>query len=130
MIEFLVDTSVWIDYFRDVGDCNFIDTLIDKNAIVTNDVILTELIPFIAAKKEALLEALLREIKLYPLEIRWEELRSIQGAALKKGINKIGLPDLIIAQNALQNNATLLTGDKHFDLLKKKTNLPLNLYVW
>ncbi|HFD31916.1 MAG TPA: PIN domain nuclease, partial [Gammaproteobacteria bacterium] len=44
---------------------------------------------------------------------------------LKSGANGVGIPDLIIAQNAKQNNCTIYSLDKHFRLLNKvlKVNL-------
>ncbi len=39
----LVDTSVWIDYFRTGNQSAELDDLIDENVIVTNDLILAEL---------------------------------------------------------------------------------------
>ncbi len=48
----LVDTSIWIDYFRN-GDSNHrLDYLIDENIVVTNNLILAELIPFLKIKKQ------------------------------------------------------------------------------
>ena len=48
----LVDSSVWIDYFRDGTHSGRLDHFIDENIIVTNDLILTELIPFLKLKKQ------------------------------------------------------------------------------
>ena len=42
----LVDTSIWIDYFRGGSNSAQVDFLIDENLLVTNDLILTELILF------------------------------------------------------------------------------------
>ena len=42
----LVDTSVWIEYFRSGNNFEKLDFLIDENLVVTNDLILAELIPF------------------------------------------------------------------------------------
>ena len=41
----LVDTSIWIDYFRDGDNSKDLDYLIDENLIVTNDIMLAELSP-------------------------------------------------------------------------------------
>lgn len=49
----LVDTSVWIDYFRTGNKSAELDDLIDENVIVINDLILTELIPFLKLKRQA-----------------------------------------------------------------------------
>ena len=43
----LVDTSVWIDYFRGAGDSEPLDYLINENLVVTNEIILAELVPFL-----------------------------------------------------------------------------------
>jgi len=51
-----------------------------------------------------------------PLEINWEQIRDYQLTNLTNGINKVGIPDLIIYQNAIANGSTLLTLDKHFQL--------------
>ena len=49
-MQILVDTSVWVDYFRSGLNSNDLDILIDENLIVTNDIILAELIPFLKKK--------------------------------------------------------------------------------
>ena len=41
----LVDTSVWVNYFRSGKDSGKLDFLIDENLIVINDLILAELVP-------------------------------------------------------------------------------------
>jgi len=38
---------------------------------------------------------------------------------LKHGINKVGIPDLIIVQNVLKNNLELFSFDAHFKLMQK-----------
>jgi len=48
----LVDTSMWIDYFRGENNPAQMDFFIDENLFVTNDLILTELIPLLKAKNE------------------------------------------------------------------------------
>ena len=49
-MEVLVDTSVWIDYFRIGTRSAELDDLIDENIIVTNDLIFAELISFLKLK--------------------------------------------------------------------------------
>ena len=44
-MQVLVDTSVWIEYFRTGKNAEKLDLLIDENIIVINDLILAELIP-------------------------------------------------------------------------------------
>jgi len=49
--EILVDTSVWIDYFRSGKYSDKLNLLIDSHRIVVNDLILTELIPFLIVRR-------------------------------------------------------------------------------
>lgn len=125
-MEVLVDTSIWIDYFK-IGSCsNNLEHLIDENCIVTNDIILTELIPYLKIKKQSKVIKLLHEINNIPLSIHWEELIEYQVKCLQGGANGIGIPDLIIAQNAKQNCCYVYSLDKHFKLLNQV--LQVNLY--
>jgi predicted nucleic acid-binding protein len=60
----LVDTSVWIDYFRSGDKSGKLDTLIDENLVVTNDLILAELLPLLIIRKENDVVKLLKSIKI------------------------------------------------------------------
>ena len=44
---------------------------------------------------------------------------------LKKGINGVGIPDLIIAQNAIQNHCEIYSLDNHFKMIQQAINLKL-----
>ncbi len=122
----LVDTSIWIDYFRGGENSVDMEFLIDENLIITNDIILAELIPHLKIKKQTKVVNLLYEITKMPLDIHWEEIIEFQLKCLKSGANGVGIPDLIIAQNAKQNNCTIYSLDKHFRLLNKV--LKINLH--
>jgi predicted nucleic acid-binding protein len=123
----LVDSSVWIDYFRGMGKPDALDLLIEENLIVTNDLILTELIPALHVRKQNRLIALLREVKRYPVQIDWDDITQMQVLCISNALNSIGIPDLIITQNAIQNGLHLLTSDKHFDSISKY--MPLSIYT-
>ena len=125
-MEVLVDSSVWIDYFRDGINSHDLDFLIDENLIVTNDLILTELIPYLKIKRQLKVIALLKEVKRLPLDIQWNEIIDFQVKCLKSGANRIGIPDLIIAQNARQHQYTVYSLDKHFRLLHKVLKVRLH----
>ena len=124
-MQVLVDTSVWIDYFRGSGDFKNLDLLIDENLIVTNEIILTELLPYLKIKKQTKVIALLHEINKIQLDINWKEIIEFQVKCLDNGANGIGIPDLIIAQNAKQNGSRIYSLDKHFRLLNKVLNIDL-----
>jgi len=110
----LVDSSAWIEYFRGNQKYLFMNDLIHYNAICVNDIILAELLPSILHKKEHTLAKLLESVKSYKLNIDWPEIRDMQLLNLKYGNNNIGIPDLIIVQNCMQNGLKLISHDKHF----------------
>ncbi len=122
----LVDSSVWIDYFRGKGSADPLELLIEENLVVTNDLILTELIPPLHLRKQNRLIALLKEVERRPIAPNWDDLVQMQITCLKNGINGVGVPDLIIAQNAIQHGLQLLVRDKHFDRLCE--HIPLAVY--
>ncbi len=120
----LVDSSVWIDYFRGGSDSS-LDGLIEENLICINDLISAELVPFLRVRRQRKLIELLGVVRRLPLVIDWTGVIDLQVKCLYSGINKIGIPDLIIAQNAIQNDAALYSLDKHFQLIS--TCAPLKL---
>ena len=124
-MEILVDTSIWIDYFRGGHNSSGMDELIDENILVTNEIILAELIPYLKIKKQTKVIKLLYEINQIPLRIDWEEVIEFQVKCLKNGANGVGIPDLIIAQNAKENNCKIYSLDKHFHLLNKVLKVKL-----
>ena len=124
-MEVLVDTSIWIDYFREGENSKDLDFLIDENLIVTNTIILAELIPCLKIKKQTKVIKLLHEVNSLPLDIQWEEIIEFQVKCLKSGANGVGIPDLIIAQNAMQNNCEVYSLDKHFRLLSQVLKVKL-----
>jgi hypothetical protein len=121
----LVDTSVWVDYFRSGNNSEELDFLIDKNLVVINDLILAELIPFLKIRKQQKIIQLLYQIEKFDLYINWEQIIEYQYKCLKNGLNGIGIPDLIIAQNANQNNSKVYSLDKHFVLIKNTLNIKI-----
>jgi predicted nucleic acid-binding protein len=126
MSTVLIDSSVWISYFKSRDEFSFIDELIDDYKICINNIILTELLPSIMHKKEFLLANLLRSLTKYNMNINWQELQNYQLLNIKNGNNKVPITDILIVQNCIQNNLTLLTQDKHFLLMKNY--LPLQIY--
>lgn len=114
----LVDTSIWVEYFNKGDGFEKLDLIIDENLVVTNDLILAELVPFLKIRKQKKIIELLNSINKLELSINWDEITDYQLKCLKKGVNGVGIPDLIITQNAKQNNCEIYSKDKHFTLLK------------
>jgi predicted nucleic acid-binding protein len=118
-MNILVDSSVWIEYFKSGKKSGILDRFIDQNIICINDLILAELVPFLKIRKQTRVIKLLYQITQIPLDINWNKLIEYQTICLKNGINKIGVPDLIILDNTIQNDLVLFTLDRHFILIRK-----------
>jgi predicted nucleic acid-binding protein len=114
----LVDTSVWIEYFRKGNNFEKLDFYIDENLVVINDLILAELIPFLKIRNQRKVIKLLYDIGRLDININWPQITDYQYRCLKNGLNSVGIPDLIIAQNAKQNHCEIYSLDSHFNLLK------------
>jgi hypothetical protein len=123
----LLDSSVWIEYFRNANSkiSTEVDQLIDLGNIYTNELILSEIIPFLKWKKQNSLIQILESIELFEMSIDWKNIQEMQFINLKNGINKIGIPDLLILQNSIQNQSSLFTLDKHFRLMSKFQKIDL-----
>jgi predicted nucleic acid-binding protein len=118
-VQILIDSSVWIDYFRSGTHTSKLDTYIDQNLVCTNHLILAELIPFLKVKKQFKLIKLLESLTNIALNINWDKIINFQSTCIQKGINKVGIPDLIILDNVIQNDLVLYTLDKHFKQINK-----------
>ena len=117
-MSILVDTSIWIEYFRSGENSEKLDFLIDENLIVINDLILAELVPFLKVRKQQKIIKLLYNINKLNLLIDWNQIIEFQFQCLENGLNGIGIPDLIIAQNVKQNSCEIYSLDSHFRLIK------------
>ncbi len=126
-MNILIDSSVWIDYFRGGEKSEPLDSLLEHNLICTCGFILAEIVPFLVIKNETKLINLLKSIPGIECNIDWERIISYQSICLKNGINGIGIPDLIIADTVIENDVKLFTLDKHFHLIQE--HIPINLYI-
>ena len=121
----LVDTSIWIEYFRSGNHSEKLDFLIDKNLIVINDLILAELVPSLRVHNQGKIIKLLCNINKLEISINWIQIIEFQFKCLKNGLNGVGIPDLILAQNAKQNRLEIYSVDNHFNLMKDILGLQL-----
>ena len=122
----LVDSSVWIEYFKGTERAIILNELIDNNSLCINDLILAELLPAINQRKEVQLREMLMSVAKAELKINWNQIVYMQTQNLLHGINKVGIPDLLIVQNAIDNNLQLFSYDKHFRLMSEIFDLRLS----
>jgi predicted nucleic acid-binding protein len=124
----LVDTSVWISFFRD-SDHNVSDKL--KHLLRNGDpvytgLIATELRRGAKSKKELdVIEELFRSIGYVPMkEEYFAGAGDLGRSLLQKGLT-IGTVDLLLAHIAIANNVSLFTLDNHFTAIARHTTLCL-----
>jgi len=115
--QVLVDSSVWIDYFKN-GSHNKLEQLIIEDLACVNEIILTELIPTLKKLNQSEVIDSLEALEKIPLRIDWNIIRKYQFMNLQNGINKVGIPDLLILQQVIDQKLTLYTFDKHFKLMQ------------
>src|SRR6056297_3464460 len=120
----LVDSSVWIEYFKS-GGVDKLDRLIEEDLACVNELILTELMPAATLKQETDILDGLQALSMIPLTIDWEIVRDYQLMNLQNGINRVGIPDLIILQQVIDQKITLFSFDKHFRLMQNQLNFDL-----
>ena len=123
MSDILVDTSVWLEFFR-VRDSLYgeaLDHLLEEERVCTTNLIKAEIIPGARTPKQ------FRELKGYfnalPLAAEpaslWEEIIEVQFQLKRKGINGISIPDLIIAVVAKANLKVVFTKDRDFQRIQR-----------
>ena len=125
----IVDTSVWIAFFRGTlenkATSDALDYLLSGDEVLVNDIILTELVPFLNLRGESERAASLFALRSPDLDTDWNELRKLQETCIRSGINKVGIPDLMVAQQAMRLDVPLFSIDKHFPLIAKVSPLRL-----
>jgi predicted nucleic acid-binding protein len=124
----LVDTSVWIDYFRgkETQQVSMLDNLLDKDRIIIGDLIITELLQGFRYKRE--LAAISEVVEL--LEYRDLVGRKIAEKSAeyfrylrKKGITVRKTIDVIIGTFCIENGIYLLHDDRDFTPMEKYLEL-------
>jgi len=121
---FLLDTSVLINYFRNIQDESvlLLDEILDKNIPYgICDFVYQELLQGTKTEKEFnILKEYLDSIPFYYLKFgkkSYEKAALINFACRKAGMTVRSTIDLLIAQIAIENNLFLLHSDKDFDLI-------------
>ena len=69
----------------------------------------------------------MNNINKIEIRIKWDQLIEFQYKCLKNGLNGVGIPDLIIIQNAKQNHCEIYSLDNHFKLIKDIVKIKLTI---
>ena len=113
----LVDTSVWIDFFRGLLPARtLLEKLIAEDTVFTAGPILFELLQGIRSPEERkqVKEAFMATHYLEITPDDWEGAASLAGDLRAKGIT-IPMTDVLIAHLAKANHLEVVSFDSHFD---------------
>lgn len=122
MNRYLVDTSIWIDFFRGTSEVikKRLFQLLDENTVYTNGIILAELLIGAAGKKEfALIRDNFDGLRYLEMDRGFLIYGSEIGNKLLRSGKTIPFSDIVILAHAKKNNLIILTKDKHFESLGK-----------
>ncbi|MEX0905048.1 MAG: hypothetical protein WD604_08925 [Balneolaceae bacterium] len=64
-------------------------------------------------------------IERIPLTLDWQIIREYQLMNLNNGINKVGIPGLIILQQVIDQKIAFFSFDKHFIMMQRHLNFEL-----
>ncbi len=124
----LVDSSVWIDYFRGVrsAQAETLDGLLGREPLAIGDLILTEVLQGFASdldfeRTRQLLTSLI------VVELGGEDI-AVQAAKNFRALRRLGITirktiDTVIATRCIESGYTLLHSDRDFDAFVKHLGL-------
>jgi hypothetical protein len=127
MGKVIIDTSAWIESFRPGSQKSFqrlVKDLIIQDLVLLPGIVKTELLRGTKNKKEynQLNQMLTGLTYLAVDEDFWKRLSNFSFQLFRKGII-VPLTDTYIALLCIENQASLLHRDKHFDMIARETNL-------
>ena len=129
MDKVIIDTSVWIESLRPSADKSLqrlVKDLILSELVLLPGIIKTELLRGAKNKKEFYqLNQLLKGLAYLAVhEDYWERLSEFSFQLFRKGI-VVPLTDTYIALLCIENQASILHRDRHFDMIAQKTKLKI-----
>jgi predicted nucleic acid-binding protein len=120
MADVLVDTSVWIDFFRhEKGRCgDLLDSLLEEDRVALCGVVEMEIFQGLRESEQEEIRSVFQLIPYIDITRDdciaagklWQELR-LSGQTIPS-------TDCLIAQLCLRHDLTLFTRDAHFDVIK------------
>jgi predicted nucleic acid-binding protein len=131
MNKILIDSTIWIEFFRGNNDAvnDFILPLVEKDKIYYNGIILSELLIGASNQKEfSFLENNFKGFRYLETDEKMFSKAAQMGFKLRRKGLTIPLSDLMIAAQALHHDLMLATADPHFNLVNEKIKLNLEFF--
>lgn len=124
----LIDTSVWIDYFKnkDIRLSEKADDVLSFSEVFVPKVVIAELIQGARAEKEiTVIEDFLEAFNIIDqTENTWLNAGRLSFSMKKKGLT-INLVDCYISVLAMENRCRIFSLDEHFKVIKKFIRIEL-----
>ena len=117
----LVDTSVWIDFFRgkDLKLIYALQNLLDEDQVALAAPVRIEILSGSQKNKIAVLRRVLAALPtFYPTSVTWATLEDWIDQALNKG-DRFGALDLLIGSLSKEHNIQLWSLDKDFQRMER-----------
>jgi hypothetical protein len=131
MSRILVDSSIWIEFFRrpEAPVSLLLDDLLAHRLVCTTGLIKAEVVPGARSPKDfRMLRAMFDALPLAPeREGFWAHLLRFRHRLECKGVMGIGIPDLIVATVAIQNRKLVFTADEGFP--RMRPHIPVSLFI-
>jgi predicted nucleic acid-binding protein len=124
----VVDTSVWIDYFRGIvaPHTDLLDRELSKSRIIIGDLIMTELLQgFSVEKNFQIAMQLMENLEYRDIVGRDMAIAAAQNYRIlrRKGITIRKTIDVLIATFCIENGAQLIHNDRDFDPMEQLLGL-------
>ena len=122
--SFILDTSALIAFLADESGANQVLKLLPQSRIPF--ICLSELYYLIWSKKDkAEADKIYGIVKSWNLPVLYPYERIILNAGRIKAVYKLGISDSYIAAFALEDNSSLITKDKDFQILKEEIKISM-----
>jgi predicted nucleic acid-binding protein len=126
--KILIDTSVWIEYFRDRSSTlsNKVEEILSKKEVYVPKIVIAELIQGAKSEREV---SIIRDFLdafgiIDQTEHTWFKAGDLSFNLKKKG-RVVNLTDCYIAVIAQENGCRIFTLDEHFKDIQKSLNISL-----
>ena len=131
MSRILVDSSIWIEFFRrpDAPTSLVLDYLLAQRLVCTTGLVKAEVVPGAQSPGDfRRLRSLFEALPLAPeRDGFWAHLARFRYRLHRNSVFGIGIPDLIIATVAIQNRKLVFTADE--DFTRMMPYVPVRLFA-
>lgn len=127
LAKVLIDTSVWIDFFRKRQPVHSaVVELLDSDSVCCIGLIVGELMQGAKSERElSVIKDFIHVFQFLPESTNlWEKAGQLSYTLRRKGVT-VGLADCYIAVSAIEAGAQLFSLDSHFEVIRNQSKISL-----